>query len=172
MSNYTIDIIEKVRNDDFNIVWEGCKEDAMSESVFSWSEFNATTEEEKRETALTLYRSFASDSERTVVRVRAGARCLALVAGTIQGTNFEWSMWLAGSDAQNSKAWMYTDELQTVRALIRQTMGTTTATFNMLKGDTVAWRNVQSLINANKFSLAEENTKSDNVVNRKVTFGE
>ena len=67
---------------------------------------------------------------------------------------------------------MYTDELQTVRALIRQTMGTTTATFNMLKGDTAAWRNVQNLINANKFSLAEENNKSDNVVSRKVTFGE
>jgi hypothetical protein len=51
-------------------------------------------------------------------------------------------------------------------------MGTTTATFNMLKGDTAAWRNVQNLINANKFSLAEENSKSDNVVSRKVTFGE
>jgi len=172
MSNYTIDIIDRVKNDDFNIVWEGCKADAMSESVFSWSEFNATTEEEKRETALALYRSFASDSERTVVAVRAGARCLALIAGTIQGTNFEWGMWLAGPDAQNSKAWMYTDEFQTVRALIRQTMGTTTATFNMLKGDTAAWRNVQNLINANKFSLAEENSKSDNVVSRKVTFGE
>lgn len=172
MNNYTIDIIDKVRNDDFNIVWEGCKEDAMSESVFSWSGFNATTEEEKKETALTLFRSFASDPERTVLRVGEGARCLALCAGTIQGTNYEWGLWLAGSDAQNSKAWMYTDEFQLIRALNRQTMGTTTDTFNMLKGDTVARRNVQSLINANKFSLVEETTKSDNIISIKVTFKE
>ena len=173
MSDYTVDIIEKISNDDFNVVWEGCKEDIMSDSVFPWGEFDAITEEEKKEKARSIYRLYASDPEKTVIRVGAGARCLSLIAGIIETeeSNFQWNMWLAGNDAQNSKSWMYTEDMNTVRAQIRETMGTTTASFNMLQGDTVVSRNIQSLINADTFALEAEDTVSDNVVIKKVTFG-
>ena len=40
--------VSRIHNDDFNVLWENCKADILSEDAFPWSSYRATTEEEKR----------------------------------------------------------------------------------------------------------------------------
>ena len=61
--------VSHIHNDDFNVLWENCKADILSEDAFPWSSYRATTEEEKKEALRSLFKLYASEPDRVVGRI-------------------------------------------------------------------------------------------------------
>jgi len=138
MSNYNMSFVSHIHNDDFNVLWEGCKADILSEDSFPWSLHEATTEEEKKEALRSLFKLYASDSERVVGRITKDLKIVCYFGSFIKNGVLTHTIMLIGPDSNNSKAWIYDPDWNTCREAFHKENSITRINFMLLNNNTAA----------------------------------
>ena len=130
--------VSRIHNDDFNVLWENCKADILSEDAFPWSSYRATTEEEKKEALRSLFKLYASEPDRVVGRIEKDSKIVCYFGGTIKSGVLTHSIMVIGPDSNNSKAWTYDPEWNTYRNSFHKENSITRVNYMLLNNNTAA----------------------------------